>query len=445
MGFIVMDEAFDMWKEPKNPYDYHLYWDEWHEKDLRSMVLRDRNHPSVFIWSIGNEIPEQWTGKKDSNYTKVQQMARELSSIVKSLDTTRPITSACNNPSPANPFFTSGALDLDGFNYAQNSYPSFPKNFPGKKFIATETVSSLATRGHYDMPSTRIRRWPTSYDKTFDKGNADLTCSAYDNCSAPWGSTQEETWKIIKKYDFLSGQFIWTGFDYIGEPTPYPWPARSSYFGIVDLAGFPKDTYYMYKSEWTDEPVLHIFPHWNWKQGDTVDVWAYYNHADEVELFLNGNSLGKKSKQGDDLHVMWRVPYEPGTLKAVSTNKGKIVLMQQIKTAGAPAKILLKADRSDIKADGKDLSFVTVTIVDKDGNMVPDADNLIHYNVSGNGLIAGLDNGSETDLESFRDTQHTTFNGLGLCVIQSTTVNGKIILQASADGLQPADISIITK
>jgi beta-galactosidase len=160
----------------------------------------------------------------------------------------------------------------------------FPQTYPNKKFIATETVSSLATRGHYDMPSDSIRRWPERWDKPFDKGNPDTTCSAYDNVSAPWGSTQEETWKVIKKHNFLSGQFIWTGFDYIGEPTPYPWPARSSYFGLVDLAGFPKDLYYMYKSEWTDEPVLHIFPHWNWKAGQTIDVWAYYNHADAVEL-----------------------------------------------------------------------------------------------------------------------------------------------------------------
>lgn len=446
MGFIVMDEAFDMWKQPKNPYDYHLYWDEWHEKDLRSMVLRDRNHPSVFIWSIGNEIPEQWANKSDSGYAEAQKIALELSSIVKSLDTTRPVTSACNNTDPSNPFLTSGALDLDGFNYNQNAYPLFPQKFPGKKFLATETVSGIATRGHYDMPSDSIRRWPgDNWDTSVNKGNPDLTCSAYDNCAVPWGSTQEETWKIIKKYDFLSGQFIWTGFDYIGEPTPYLWPARSSYFGIVDLAGFPKDVYYMYQSEWTSKPVLHIFPHWNWKQGDSIDVWAYYNNADAVELFLNGKSLGKRSKHGDDLHVMWRVAFEPGTLKAISTNNGKIVLTQEIKTAGAPAKILLSADRNGITADGKDLSFVTITIVDKDGNMVPDADNLVQYKISGNGSIASLDNGSETDLESFKGTQHKTFNGLGLCVIQSTTTKGKIELQATTDRLQSASIVITTK
>lgn len=441
MGILVMDEAFDMWKKQKTKYDYHLYWDEWHEKDLHSMILRDRNHPSIIIWSIGNEIPEQWGGD-DGRDSSGKTIARELASIVRSLDNTRFITAACDQPNVNNQIIQSGALDLIGYNYHHQLYAAFPQTFPGQKFIATETVSSLATRGHYDMPSDSIRRWPERWDKPFDKGNADTTCSAYDNCSAPWGSTQEETWKVMKKYNFLSGQFIWTGFDYIGEPTPYPWPARSSYFGLVDIAGFPKDLYYMYKSEWTDEPVLHVFPHWNWKQGDIVDVWAYYNHADAVELFLNGKSLGVKKKDGDDLHVMWRVPYEPGVLKAVSMNNGKKVLTREINTAGAPAKIVLTADRSKIKADGSDLSFVTISITDKDGIVVPDANNLIRYTVNGEGFIAGLDNGSETDLEPFRGTQHKAFNGLGLVVIQSNGNKGKISLQASADGLAPATIEI---
>src|SRR5437764_9394131 len=221
------------------------------------------------------------------------------------------------------------------------------------------------------MPSDSIRRWPKRWDKPIENANADLTCSAYDNCSAPWGSTHEETLKQLLKYDFASGMFIWTGFDYIGEPTPYPWPARSSYFGIIDLAGFPKDAYYLYQSLFTEKTVLHIFPHWNWTNGQTIDVWAYYNHADEVELFLNGKSLGTKKKMGDDLHVMWRVKYEPGTLKAVSRKNGKVVLMREIHTAGAPAKIELIADRKQIKAGGKDLSFITVRILDKNGNVVP--------------------------------------------------------------------------
>lgn len=441
MGFIVMDEAFDMWKKEKTKYDYHLDWDAWHQKDLEDQVIRDRNHPSIFIWSIGNEIVEQWD-KKDSAGVII---ARELASIVHSLDISRPITSACNSPYPDNPIIRSGALDLIGYNYDHRDYGSFPQRFPGKKFIATETVSALATRGHYDMPSDSIRRWPERWDKAFTAGNPDTTCSAYDNCSAPWGSTHEETWKVLKKYDFLSGMYIWTGFDYIGEPTPYEWPARSSYFGIIDLAGFPKDAYYMYQSEWTNKPVLHLFPHWNWNSGDIIDVWAYYNNADEVELFLNGKSLGAKRKTGDDLHVWWRVKYEPGSIKAISRKNGKVVLTQEIKTAGKPAKIILTADRKKIKADGSDLSFIKATVVDANGNIVPRADNLIHFAISGEGFIAGTDNGSETDLTSFKSETRKAFNGLCLAVVQSKQRAGTIQVKATSEGIQPAVVTIETK
>ena len=440
MGFIVMDEAFDMWKKKKTDFDYSLDWDTWHRQDLTDMILRDRNHPSVFIWSIGNEIPEQWD-KQDSSGTII---AQELGVLVKSLDSTRPITSACNDPVPLNPLIRSGALDLIGNNYSIDKYPDFPKTFPGKKFIATETVSALATRGHYDMPSDTIRRWPIRWDIPFNTGNPDNTCSAYDNCSAPWGSTHEETWKLMKKYDFLSGMFIWTGFDYIGEPTPYGWPSRSSYFGIIDLAGFPKDVYYMYQSEWTDKPVLHLFPHWNWKKGDTVDVWAYTN-CEEVELFLNGQSLGTKKKVGDALHLMWKVPFTPGTLKAVGRTEGKEILTQEVKTAGAPAKIVLEADRNVISADGKDLSFVTVKVMDEAGTLVPNADNLIHLNVSSGGRIVGVDNGLQTSHESFKAHDRKAFNGLCLSVIQSTEKAGRITLEARSDGLKESSIVIESK
>src|SRR5208337_4025264 len=214
------DEAFDMWRKPKTPFDYHLDWDQWHKQDLTDMVLRDRNHPCIFIWSIGNEIIEQWD-------TSGITIARELSGIVKHLDPSRPVTSACNDPFPANNIIKSGALDLIGYNYHQEIFKDFLHMFPGQKFIATETTSALATRGCYDMPSDSIRRWPKRWDLPFATGNPDYTCSSYDNCSAPWGSTHEETWKVIKKYSFLSGMFIWTGFDYLGEPTPYTWPAKS--------------------------------------------------------------------------------------------------------------------------------------------------------------------------------------------------------------------------
>jgi beta-galactosidase len=436
MGFIVMDEAFDMWKKEKTKFDYHLDWDQWHKRDLEDMVLRDRNHPSVIIWSIGNEIAEQWGGDPAAGI-----IGKELSAIVRNLDKTRPITSACNNVDPKNTLIAAGDLDLVGTNYAHDRIPQFPKLFPGRIFIGTETVSGLASRGRYDMPSDLIRRWPHRWDEDFKDGNADFSVSAYDNVSAPWGSTQEETWKIVKKNDFFAGQFIWTGWDYLGEPTPYPWPARSSYFGIIDLAGFPKDVYYMYQSEWTSKPVLHIYPHWNWKQGEPVDVWAYFN-SEEVELFLNGKSLGTKRKSGDDLHVMWRVPFEPGTIKAISRSHGRVVLTQEQRTAGQPSAIILVPDRKVIKADDSDLSFVTVKVVDSYGTVVPHADNLIKFQLTGNGSIAGVDNGSQISHEPFKANYRKAFNGLALAIIQSHKTKGRIELQASSDGLLPASVVI---
>ncbi len=235
--------------------------------------------------------------------------------------------------------------------------------------------------------------------------------------------------------------FIWTGWDYIGEPTPYPWPAISSYFGIIDLAGFPKNVYYMYQSEWTNKPVLHLFPHWNWKAGDSVDVWAYFNSA-EVELFLNGKSLGTKRKIGDELHVAWRVPYQPGALKAVSRKDGKVVLTDEVRTAEQPARILLIPDRKTIRSDGMDLSFVTVKVVDKNGTLVPRADNLVNFDLSGEGFIAGVDNGSEISHESFKANHRRAFHGMALVIIQSKGKAGRIQLKATAEGLTPASMVI---
>jgi len=428
MGILIMDEAFDCWKQGKNPYDYHLYWDEWHQKDLSDFIRRDRNHPSVIIWSIGNEIPDQWDSAGGP-------IARELAGIVRSLDTTRPITSAMNDPEAKNNSLShSGAMDLIGHNYAVDHYDDFFKYFPGGKFIATETTSALESRGEYDMPSDSIRIWPREGVKM----NADFTCSAYDNCRVPWGATHEKVLKAVMKDNFVSGMFVWTGFDYVGEPTPYEWPARSSYFGIIDLAGFPKDAYYLYKSVWTDKPVLHLLPSWNREKGDTVDVWAYYNNADEVELFLNGKSIGTRSKKDDEMHVMWRVPYEPGTLKAVSKKNGEIVLTREIHTAGPAAKIIIESDRKQIHADRKDLSFVTIKIVDAEGNLIPHADNLVNFKISGPGFLAGVDNGNETDHGPFKADYRKAFNGLCLAVIQSKGSNGKITLTATSNGLKDA-------
>jgi beta-galactosidase len=443
MGFIVMDETFDMWKRSKTKYDYSNDFDEWYKKDLTDHILRDRNHPSVFIWSVGNEIPEQGGKKGDSSGV---MYLREMQRIVRSLDT-RPTVTANNHVQSWNQLLRSDINDLIGYNYHHEDWhpDSVQKTWGRKPFIVTESVSALQTRGHYDMPSDSMRIWPKRWDLPVQNANPDLSCSAYENCYTPWGSSHMATLRMFLKQESISGMYVWTGFDYMGEPTPYPWPARSSYFGIVDLAGFPKDVYYLYQSLFTTKNVLHLFPHWNWQPGQTIDMWAYYNNADEVELFINGKSQGVKKKSGDDLHVMWRVQYEAGKVEAVSRKDGKVVATKVIKTAGAPAKIIVQADRSTIKADGKDLSFVTVKVVDKDGNLVPDAANKIQFKITGAGFIAGVDNGCQTNLDSFKASEVKAFNGLGLAVVQSNGKPGNIRLQAQSAGLLPAAVDIIVK
>lgn len=441
MGFVVMAEAFDMWKMEKNPYDYHLYWDQWHEKDLHDFIVRDRNHPSIFVWSVGNEIPEQGWGAGGAKDTSGRVIIRELVDIVKRLDD-RPTVTANNETGRHNNLLVPNVTDLIGYNYHHQQWDSVQKVWGDKPFIVTESVSALQTRGHYDMPSDSIRIWPTRWDLPLDKGNADLSCSAYENCATPWGSTHEQTLKVLINNPRISGMYVWTGFDYIGEPTPYPWPARSSYFGIVDLAGFPKDAYYLYKSLFTKETVLHLLPHWNWKAGQKIDVWAYYNNADEVELFLNGQSQGIRKKTGNDLHVVWNLVYQPGTLLAISRKNGHEVKRETIKTAGTPYKLRVVADRSNIKSDGEDLSFLTVRVEDKDGNLVPDADNQIHFSIKGNGLLVATDNGSQTDLTSFQSPDRKALNGLALGVVRSTKEKGNADITVTAEGLQSANVSI---
>jgi len=440
MGFLVIDEAFDMWKKKKNKYDYYKDFTEWHKRDLEAMIHRDRNHPSIIAWSIGNEIREQF----DSTGTII---TKELVDIVKQIDPTRPVITALTETMPEKNFIAKAvALDLLGFNYKDYDYKYLPQRFPNQKFIATETASALATRGVYQFPSDSIRIWPPDYkvQDTF-MGNKDHTASAYDNTHAYWGGTHEKTWLAVKKYPHMTGIFVWSGFDFLGEPVPYPkFPSRSSYYGIVDLAGFPKDVYYMYQSEWTTKPVLHIFPHWNWKKGELVDIWAYYNNADEVELFLNNKSVGKRTKTDTTLHLMWRIPFEPGTVKAVSKKNGKIVLTKQIKTAGEPAKIELTADRTTIKGDSKDLSFISARILDKAGNLVPDTDNLITFSVSPTGIIAGTDNGYQADTVSLKSTKRKVWKGMALAIVKSSGKKGNITLRAISPGLAPAEITLKT-
>lgn len=468
MGFIVMDETFDMWRKRKTAHDYSRYFNEWHERDLTDLILRDRNHPSVFIWSIGNEVLEQWSDAKADTLTLEQAnlilnfghdqsmlakegemsvnslLTKKLADMVKALDSTRPVTAGCNEPNPNNHLFRSGALDLIGFNYHDDWFAGVPEKFPGKPFIVAESVSALMTRGYYRMPSDETVICPERWDKPYFDDS--FSCSSYDNCHVPWGNSHEGTMRHVKNNDFISGQYVWTGFDYLGEPTPYGWPARSSYFGIVDLAGFPKDVYYLYQSEWHPEKkVLHLFPHWNWTPGQDIDMWAYYNNADEVEFFVNGESQGVRTKGKDDFHVVWRVKYEPGVVKVVSRKDGKTVLEKEIHTAGEPAQIRLTADRNEIKSDGRDLSFITVEVLDKDGNLCPNADNQIMFDVQGAGFIAGVDNGSPVSMEKFKADHRRAFYGKCLVVVQSDGKSGGIKLTATSEGLKTAVTAIKAK
>ncbi|SFO80865.1 glycoside hydrolase family 2 TIM barrel-domain containing protein [Prevotella sp. tf2-5] len=457
MGIIVMDESFDMWRRKKTAGDYARFFDEWHERDLTDLILRDRNHPSVLMWSIGNEVLEQWSSAeadtltleqanlilnaghdastlaKDGELSVQSLLTRHLAEIVKRYDTTRPVLAGCNEPDPNNHLFKSGAIDIIGFNYHHQWVKDVPKKFPGKPFIFSESVSALQTRGYYKMPSDEITWAPQEWWLPYT--DPSYMCSSYDNMHASWSSTHEETWDVVKHNAFVGGQYIWTGFDYIGEPTPYGFPARSSYFGIIDLAGFPKDTYYMYQSEWTTKPVLHLFPHWNWVPGDEIDMWCYYNNADEVELFINGKSQGVRRKTGEqtegrydmhntkarlnsEYHVGWRVVFDPGEVKVVARKDGKVVGEQTIKTAGAPARIRLSKDYQ-----GKNTTFVTAEVVDKDGNLCPWAEDQIYFIYEGNGQVLGTDNGCQTSMENFKAPQRKAFFGKCMVVVSG---NGSI-------------------
>jgi beta-galactosidase len=434
MGFLVMNEAFDVWEIAKTPFDYHWNFSEWYKRDLQDHVKRDRNHPSVIMWSIGNEIPEQLQGKNGGN------IAKGLRNIIRELDTTRPITAGNNHPGKENKLIASGALDIIGCNYNHNAWNVFPSYYPGKIFIAAETVSGLQTRGEYMFPSDKLIRWGDEQNPVI-KSPMDFTCSSFDQISTPWGSTHEETMKLFKKNDFVSGMFVWTGFDYLGEPTPYYWPARSSYFGIIDMAGFPKDVYYLYQSEWTSKPVLHVFPHWNWKENQLTDVWCYYNCADEVELFLNNQSLGIKKKANDALHVMWRIPFKPGTLRAISRKAGKTVLTKEIRTTGEPVKLMLTVDKSSVRFNENELAFLSVKVVDAVGNIVPKADHLISFTTSSNATIAGVDNGNPISHERFKASSRKAFHGLALVVVKPVE-KGTVKITATAPGLTSSTLNI---
>ena len=455
LGLLVMDEAFDMWGLPKVRNGHGKYFGEWGETDLRDMIRRDRNHPSVILYSIGNEIREQ--GSPDG-----WKVAKRLTEVCHEEDRTRPVTAGFNNSAAAIKNGLADQVDVSGFNYKPVEYQQILKDHPKWIIVGAETSSCVSSRGVYHLPIEKYQKHPS------------LQLTSYDVISPPWAYLPDPEFDAQEKNPSVLGEFVWTGFDYLGEPTPYfqgrggssesDWPSRSSYFGIVDLAGFPKDRYYLYKSVWTSEPMVHVLPHWNWagREGQKIPVMAYTN-CDDVELFLNGKSLGRKkhwsepvvlpvgpnvSKEGkfaSKYRLLWEVPYEPGTLRAVAYKNGKQAATDEIRTAGVPAKIVLTPDRAKIHADGEDLSYVTVQIVDKDGNLCPLASNLVRFKVEGTGRIAAVDNGNAATVEPFQADYRKAFSGLCLLIVRSQRGQpGSIRIAATSDGLRSAETAVAT-
>jgi beta-galactosidase len=425
LGFLVMDEAFDCWDKGKNTYDYARFFSKWSETDIGDMVTRDRNHPSVIIWSIGNEIP-------DYNSATV---AQPLISAVKAKDTTRVIGQAFQDAVTGDA--TAPLEDVVGLNYSPSKYSGTHSSHPTWKLFASESSSAVRSRGVYKTPVT-----------SNILSSSDNQCSSYDNSVVSWGTSAEGSWSAVNGAGYIAGEFIWTGFDYIGEPTPYGWPAKSSYFGAIDTAGFPKDIFYFYQSHWNhDGPAMvHIVPmDWtSWTAGSSVTVFVYSN-ADSVELFLNGTSLGSKTMNASTGHLQWSVSFATGTLQAKASKGGSVVATDTVQTAGAAAAVTLKADRSTIDADGRDLSYVEADIVDANGVLVPQASNSIAFAVSGAGQIVGVDNGNAISHEAYKGTSRAAYNGKALAIIQSTTTPGTITLKATSGSLTAGSVTITTK
>ena len=431
LGMLVMDESFDCWESGKTRNDYHLIFDDWHERDWRAELRRDRNHPSIILWSIGNEVGEQ--GRPNKFW-----IASELTAIAHQEDPTRPTTSA---NSDVNAGFNGFAKNEDvfGYNYKPNDYGRFRAANAVQPLFGSETASCVSSRGEYFFPVSNNKA----------AGRANNQVSSYDLYAPGWATPPDSEFTGQDKYPFVAGEFVWTGFDYLGEPTPYGNrndPARSSYFGIVDLAGFPKDRYYIYQARWRpDFPMAHILPHWNWpdRVGQVTPVHVYTS-GDSAELFLNGKSLGLKKKGQYEYRLRWDdVVYQPGTLKVVAYKNGKQWATDVMKTTGPAAKLTLKADRATIAADGQDLSFVTVTVADKNGLLVPQSKNHIKFAISGPGEIVATDNGDATSFESFQLPEHNAYNGLALVIVRAKAgQTGRITLKAESDGLKAATISI---
>ena len=415
MGFLVMDEAFDCWDQGKNTYDYARFFNQWSTIDIGDMVTRDRNHPSVIIWSIGNEIPDY------NNAT----VAQSLITAVKAKDTTRVIGQAFQDGNAG--ASTAPLEDVVGLNYAPSSYSGTHSSHSTWKLFASESSSAVRSRTVYKTPVT-----------TNILSSSDNQCSSYDNSVVSWGTSAEGSWSSVNGASYIAGEFIWTGFDYIGEPTPYGWPSKSSYFGAIDTAGFPKDIFYFYQSKWNaaGPTMVHIVPmDWtSWTAGKAVTVWVYTN-ADSAELFLNGTSQGSKTMTSTTAHLQWSVPFATGTLQAKATKGGAVVATDTVQTAGAAAKLALKADRASITADGNDLAYVEVDIVDAQGVVVPQASNTIAFTISGPGALVGLDAGNSINHDSYKGTSHAAFSGKLMAIVRSTTAAGTITLNATSGSL----------
>jgi beta-galactosidase len=431
MGMLVMDESFDCWEHGKTRNDYHLLFDDWHERDWRAELRRDRNHPSIILWSIGNEVGEQ-------NSPKKFWIPAELTAIANQEDPTRPTTSANSDTRAGFNGFNTNE-DVFGYNYKPTEYGRFREANPNQPIFGSETASCISSRGEYFFP--------VSHNKA--DGMADFQVSSYDLYAPRWATPPDWEFAGQDKYPFVAGEFVWTGFDYLGEPTPYGGrndPARSSYFGIVDLAGFPKDRFYLYQARWRpDFPMAHILPSWNWPDriGKITPVFVYTS-GDSAELFLNGKSLGLKKKGPYEYHLEWNdVKYKPGTLKVVAYKNGRRWATDVMKTTGPAAKLTLQADRAKITADGKDLSFITVTVADKHGLPVPRSNNHIKFSIEGPGEIVATDNGDATSFEPFQAPERNAFNGLALVIVRAKAGEpGTITLKAESDGLKGSAIQI---
>jgi beta-galactosidase len=440
MGFLVMDESFDTWETAKsrNVNDYSRLFRDWHEKDLRAEVRRDRNHPSVILWSIGNEIPQQ--GSRRGN-----ELAAELNAITHSEDPTRMTVTANNNVG-----FSGLPPDqyVYGFNYEPGNrvkYVAYHEAHPTVCLIGSETASCISSRGVYVFPVTDAKSGGAAPDHQM---------SSYDLYAPRWANPPDAEFAEQDKFPFVAGEFVWTGFDYIGEPTNNgargtPDTSRSSYFGIVDLDGFKKDRFYLYQAHWRpDLPMAHILPHWNWpdRVGQVTPVFVYTS-GDEAELFLNGQSLGRKKLDPYQYRLrLDDVVYAPGELKVVAYKNGQVWAQDTVKTTGPAAQVGLAPDRATIAADGHDLSFVTVSIQDKDGLTVPTANNPVHFDLTGPGEIVAVDNGDATSLAPIQGTSDgKAFNGLALVIIRAKPGQpGTLTLSATSDGLTPASVPITT-